>query len=67
MTEDIVPVAFVSEDVARVSEIFFEFLDVGGHGLSVKMIDDGVSTRDDRDHPSPILRRQVLLVRKRNL
>jgi hypothetical protein len=35
MAKDVVPVAFVSKYVARVSEIFFEFLDTGGHGYSL--------------------------------
>src|SRR4026209_1913801 len=31
MAEDVVPVTFVSEYVARISEIFFELFDAGGH------------------------------------
>ena len=38
MAEDVIPVAFVGEDVARVSEIFFELFDIDGHFHSLAEI-----------------------------
>ena len=35
VAENIVPVTFVRQDIARVGEILFKFFDAGGHGCSL--------------------------------
>jgi hypothetical protein len=40
VAENVIPVAFIGEDVARVGEVFFELFDVGGHLHSLAEIED---------------------------
>jgi hypothetical protein len=40
MAENIVPVSLVGENVAGIGELFFEFLEVRGHHLSLSVIED---------------------------
>jgi hypothetical protein len=35
MTENIIPMAFVGENIARKGELFFQLFDVGGHRYSL--------------------------------
>jgi hypothetical protein len=38
MAENIIPMAFVGENIARKGELFFQLFDVSGHHISLRLV-----------------------------